>query len=101
LVEDEVDHLEHGRHSVLQILGCGQFEGHRGVRKLLPGSHDSLRNRGCRSEERARDLLSREATEQAKREGDTSLTRQNRVAGDEYEPEDVVAYRVVERCVHI
>ena len=56
---------------------------------------------GFGDEEGARDLLGRQAAEQAQRERDARLGREHRMAGDEHEPQQVVADVVVERRVEI
>ena len=51
---------------------------------------------GSGDEERARDLLGGQAAEQAQRQRDARLGRQHRMAGDEDQPQQVVADVVVE-----
>ena len=56
---------------------------------------------GSGDEERARDLVGRQAAEQAQRERDPRLGREHRMAGDEHEAQQIVADVVVERGVEI
>ena len=65
------------------------------------GAHDPLRDRRLRDEERARDLVGRQAAEQAQRQRDARLGREHRVAGGEDQAQQVVADVVVERGVEI
>src|SRR5690606_26850266 len=50
---------------------------------------------------RACNLLRRQAAEQAEGERDPCLTREDRMAGDEHQPQYVVSNRVVQRGVHL
>ena len=45
LVEDQVDHLEHGCEAVVQLVACGDFERHLRRRERALGAHDPLRDR--------------------------------------------------------
>ena len=65
------------------------------------GPDDPLGDGRLRDEERARDLLGRQAAEQAERERDARLGREHRMAGREHEAQEVVADVVVERGVEI
>ena len=65
------------------------------------GPDDALGDGRLRDEERARDLLGRQAAEQAERERDARLGGEHRMAGGEHEAQEVVADVVVERGVEI
>ena len=65
------------------------------------GPDDALGDRRLRDEERPRDLLGRQAAEQAERERDARLGGEHRMAGREHEPQEVVADVVVEGRVEI
>ena len=67
----------------------------RSVGQRPLGADDALRDRRLGDEERARDLVGRQAAEQAQRERDARLGRQHRMAGGEHEPQQVVADVVV------
>ena len=56
-----------------------------------PGPDDALGDRRLRDEERTRDLPGRQASEQAERERDTRLGREDRMAGDEDEAQEIIA----------
>jgi hypothetical protein len=70
-----------------------------GVVQRTLGTHDALRDRRLGDEERPCDLVGGQAAEQAQRQRDPRLGRQHRVAGDEDQPQQVVADRVVERLL--
>ena len=102
LVEDQVDDLEHrgqARARARRRAGTSNGTSRLGERAL--GAHDALRDRRLRDEERARDLLGREAAEQPQRQRDARLGREHRVAGGEDQPQQVVADVVVERRVEV
>ena len=65
------------------------------------GPDDALGDGRLRDEERARDLLGRQTTEQAERERDARLGGKHRMAGREHETQEVVADVVVEGRVEI
>ena len=65
------------------------------------GPDDALGDRRLRDEERARDLVGRQAAEQAQRERDARLRREHRMAGREDQAQEVVADVVVEGRVEI
>jgi hypothetical protein len=96
LVEDEVDDLEHRREALLERRAPGRLERDLGLGERPLGAHDPLRDRRLRDEERARDLVGREAAEQAQRQRDARLGREHGVARDEDEAQEVVAHVVVD-----
>ena len=65
------------------------------------GPDDALGDRRLRHEERPRDLLGRQAAEQAERERDARLGGEHRMAGREDKAQEVVADVVVEGRVEI
>ena len=97
LVEDQVDDLEHRREPRGERVAARDLEGHARLGERPLGPHDALRDRRLRDEERARDLLGRQAAEQAQRERDARLGREDRVARGEDEAQQVVADVVVHR----
>jgi hypothetical protein len=101
LVEDEVDDLEDGRQARRQLGLAGHVERHAGLGQRALGPHDALCHRRLRHEECPRDLIGREATEQAQRQRDARLGGQDRVAGRADEPQQVVAEVVVERRLEL
>ena len=104
LVEDEVDHLEHRRQAGGALGPARDLEGDARLGEGPLGPDDALGDRRLRHQEGARDLLGRQAAEQAQRERDARLGREHRMAGREDEAQQVVAdviVRVVERGVEI
>ena len=102
LVEDEVDRPRAPRTGARRSSAPrGHLERDARLGERALGADDPLRDRRLRDEERARDLLGRQAAEQAQRERDARLGREHRVAGDEHEAQQVVADVVVERGVEV
>ena len=101
LVEDEVDDLEHRRQAGGELGSARDLEGDALLGEGPLGPDDALGDGRLRDEERARDLLGRQAAEQAERERDARLGREHRMAGREHEAQEVVADVVVERGVEI
>ena len=66
LVEDEVDDLEHRRQTGGKLGAAGDLEGDALLGEGPLGPDDALGDRRLRDEERPRDLLGRQATEQAR-----------------------------------
>ncbi len=95
LVEDQVDDREHGRQSGGAIDAARDLERDTGFGERPLGPHDPLRDGRLRDEEGAGDLVRRQAAEEAERERDTRFRGQDRVAGDEDEPQQVVADVVI------
>ena len=72
-----------------------------GVGESALGADDALGYGGFGDEEGASDFVGGEAAEEAKGQGDTGLGRENRMAGDKNEAEEVVAHSVVDCGVEI
>ena len=100
-VEDEVDDLEHRRQAGGELGPARDLEGDALFGERPLGPDDALGDGRLRDEERPRDLLGRQAAEQAERERDARLGGEHRMAGREDEPQQVVADVVVERRVEI
>jgi hypothetical protein len=90
LVEDQVQDLEYGGQPRRALVGCGHVEGDASGGESLFGPHNPLRDRRLAGQERASDLGSGQTGDQAQGERGPCLGRQNRVAGDEDEAQDVV-----------
>ena len=101
LVEHQVDDLEHRRQAVGEITSAWNFERDLPLREGALGADDSLRDSRLGNKERARDFFSGKAAEQAEGKGDARFGGKHRVAGDEDEPQQVVADVVVNRGVEI
>jgi hypothetical protein len=101
LVEDEVHHPEHRGEPTGELGSAGDLEGDTGLGKGPLGPDDPLGDGRFRDQECARDLLRGRASEQAKREGDTALGREHRMAGYEHETQEVVADRVIDCGIEI
>ena len=97
LVEDQVDDLEDRRQPRPELVPVRDLERDPfvGQRPLRPD--DPLRDRRLREEERPRDLLRRQAAEQAQGERHAGVGREHRMAGGEDEPEQLVPDVVVDR----
>jgi hypothetical protein len=98
-VVDEVDHREHRRDAVGQLVAARHFERHLRVGERALGAHDALRDRRLGYEECACDLVGRQAAEQAQGQRDARLGREHRMTRGEDESQQVVADRIVERFV--
>src|SRR2546428_8790771 len=94
-VEDEVDDLEHRRETRGKLVLARYLERDSRLGERALGADDALGDRRLRDEEGARDLVGREAAEQAPSEGGARLGREHRMAGDEHEAQLVVADVVV------
>src|SRR5207245_6640392 len=101
LVEDEVNHLEDRGETGGELGSPGHLEGHAGRRQRPLGPHDALRDRGLGDQEGPRDLVGREAAEQAQRESHARLGRVHRMTGRVNEAEEVVEYVYVGRCCRL
>ena len=84
-----------------KLLPAWHLEGYARLAQGALGAHDALLDGRLRHEEGARDLLRGQSAEQAKRERGARLGREDRVAGDEDEAEQIVADMIVERRVEI
>ena len=100
-VEDEVDDLEDGRQSRRELGPARDFERDLLFGERPLGPDDSLRDRRFGHEERARDLVGREAAENAEGQRDARLARQNWMTAREDEAKQIVADVVVDRRVEI
>ncbi len=65
LVEDEVDHLEHGVEAGGAVVAGRDLEGDTGLGDRLLGAHDALRDRRLRQDVGPGDLGGREAADEA------------------------------------
>ena len=90
-VEDEIEDSKHRRQPSNALFATRYLERHllRGERAL--GPDDALGDGGLRDEERPGNFVRRQAAEQPQRERDLRLGREHWVAGDEDEPEQIVA----------
>ncbi len=100
-VEDQIDHLQHGGQTGGKIGPAGDLKGNARLGEGALGPDDALGDGRLRDEEGARDLLCRQTSKKAKRERNTCLGRENRMAGDEHEAQKVVPDIIVERGVEI
>ena len=98
LVEDEVDHREDGDQPVGQQVRRRHAERDACRLDLRLRAHEPLRHRRVRQEERARDLLGRQAAERAQRQRHLRVERERRVAAGEEQLEPLVGER---RLVHV
>ena len=100
-VEDQIDDAQDRRQTGGAILSAGDLEGNvfLGERALRPD--DPLRDRRLRHQKRARDLFGGQPTEQTKGERDARINRQDRMAGREHQPQQVVAHIIVQRRVEV
>ena len=97
LVEDQVDHHEHGLDPATQLVPARRLEGDVGLREGLLGAGDPLAQRLLRHQERTRDLRRGEAADQAQRERDASFHREDGMARGEDEAQHVDADHLIER----
>src|SRR5260221_5439455 len=65
------------------------------------GAYDALSDGRFRGEERARDLGGGQTSEQTKRECKSRLGREHRMAGNEYQAQQIVTNIVIEGCIEI
>jgi hypothetical protein len=100
-VEDEVDDLQDRRQPLGQLGRGRQHERDALAGQGALGADDPLRDGRLRDQERPGDLLGGQAAEQAQRERHPRLGGQHRVAGDEHQPQQVVADVVVEGGVQV
>jgi hypothetical protein len=98
LVEDQVDRREHRREPLRQQVVGRNAERDRGGADLLLRPDQPLRHRSLRGEERARDLLSREAAEHPQRQRDLGVDRERRMAAGERQRQSLVGNRAL---VHV
>ncbi len=79
----------------------GTSKGTRVSDERALGSDDALGDSRLRDEERARDLVGRQTSEQAQRERNPRLGREHRMTGDEHQAQQVVAHVIVESCLDV
>ena len=91
LVEDQVDHRGDRGEPLGALHRARGLERHVGVRDAGLGAGDALLHRRLADQEGARDLLHRQAGDDAQRERDLLGCRQFGMAADEQQPQDVVA----------
>src|SRR5438552_2418405 len=83
LVEDEIDDLEHGRQARGELRPARDVERDARLAQGPLGPDDALRDGRLRHEERPRDLVGREPSQQPQRERHARLGREHWMAGDE------------------
>ena len=101
LIEDEVDDRQHRGETRFELRSARHFERHALIAQRPLGTNDALLDGRLGKEEGPGDLFGGQAAEQAQRQRRLRLGRQDRVAGDENETEQIVAELVVERCIEI
>src|SRR2546428_283739 len=101
LVENEVDDLEHRRQTGGQLFPPGDLEWDARLGEGPLGPNDSLGDGWLRDEERARDLLGCQATEQPERKRNARFSREHGVTRREHKAQQVVADVIVDRRVEI
>src|SRR5207237_8473542 len=101
LVEDQIDHLEDGGEARHALGAARDLEPDMRLGEGPLRADDPLGDGGNRNEEAARNLLSRQTAEDAKREGDPCVLRKHRMAGHEDEAEEIVPDVFVDRGVRI
>ena len=101
LVEHQVDDLEHRPEPLRHLRRRWQLERDALGGQGPLGSRDPLSRSRFRDQQSPRHLRGRQAAEQAQGQGDPRLRREDRVAGGEDQPEQVVADVVVQDVVHV
>ena len=94
LVEDEIDHREHGGQAPDQIVPLGHLVGQAVVADRPLRAHEALGDRRLGHEERASNLPRRETADQAQGERDAAVGGETRMAAREDQPEPVVGNRL-------
>jgi hypothetical protein len=100
-VEHEVDDFEHRRQAGGAPFPARDLEGDARFGQGPLGPDDPLGDGRLGDEERTRDLVGRQAAEQAEGERDAGLGGKHRMAGREHEAQEVVADVVVDRGFEI
>ena len=90
LVEQQVDHRGHDRETLRPLRRTRCLEGDAGIADARLGPRDALLHGGLAHQEGLRDLLHRQAADDAQRQRDLLRRRQLRMAADEQQPQDVV-----------
>jgi hypothetical protein len=98
-VEHQIDDLPHGIEPSLPLRFRRELEPHLRRGEGAFGPHDALRDRRCRGQERAGDVLRAQATDQLQGEGRARVRRQDRVTRHEDQPEKVVGEVTVDDLV--
>ncbi len=93
LVEQQVQHGEHGPGSFRQHVVGRDAEGYAGVADLALGPHQALGHGGFGDQERPRYLGRGQAGQGAQGEGDLGLQGQGRMTAGEHQAQAVVAAR--------
>ena len=96
-VEDEIDDLQHRGQPRRPFGAARHLEAQSGFRDRLLRAHDALGDRRLARQERARDLVRRQAADDAQRERGAGVGRKNGMAGREDEAQQLVAKIVVHR----
>src|SRR5713101_9661862 len=96
LVENEIDDLEHRRQTFGQLRPARNFEGNVFFSESPFGTDNTLSDSRFRNEKCPSDFLSRQASEQAKRERNASLGREHRMARDKNKAEKIVADFIIQ-----
>ena len=90
LVENQVDHRQHGVQPRGHVVRVGHGERNAGLADLALGTHEALGHRGGWHHKRARDLVRFKATQRAERERDLGFVGEGRVAAGEDQPQAIV-----------
>src|SRR3989441_605496 len=90
LVENQIDHGEHGRQTRRQLGPFGHLVGKFAIADRPLGTHEPLGDRGLGHEKGSRDLRRREASYQPERERDAAVGWQTRMTAGKDQPESVV-----------
>ena len=90
LVENQIDHGEHGRQARGQLGPFGHLVGKFAIADRPLGTHEPLGDRGLGHEKGSRDLRRREASYQPERERDAAVGWQTRMTAGKDQPESVV-----------
>ena len=101
LVEDEVDHLEHGGQALGKLGPARYLEGDALLGQRALGADDALGDGRLRDQEGAGDLVGRQAADQAQRERDAGFGGEHRMAGREDQAQQIVADVVVESGIEV
>ncbi len=95
LVEHQVDDFEHRGQPSGELAAPRDLEGHVRVAERAFGAHDALRDGGLGDQEGARDFFRGQSRQQPQRERGSCFGGQQRMAGDEHQPQQIIADLVV------
>ena len=101
LVEDEIDDLQHRGEPLREFLAARRLIGQPRFRQRPLGAHDALGDGRVRLQEGARDLLGGQAADHPQRQRRAGLARQQRVAGGEDQPQQLVTDVVIQGGIEI